>query len=148
MNSITVEKSPISPYPIVICGKNFSKLEEIQNYYRDNGLVYMKKRKIQAQGVIQIKKIFKVEELNDHILKDTEPDMYYLKINKQITWSNFRTITGKVKNNLESSSFDAALAVIYGSEVLDLIRVYAKDISMENLEEIHEKYKEMVTKTL
>lgn len=127
---------------------DFTKLEEIQNYYRDNGLDYMKKKKVDATGIIQIKKIFKVEEVNENILKDANRDMYYLKINKQITWSNFRTITRRVKNNLEHASFDAALAVIYGTEVLDLIRIYAKDLNMDHLNEIHEKYKEMLDKTL
>ncbi len=127
---------------------DFAKLEEIQNFYRDNGLNYMKKKKVDTNGIIQIKKIFKVEEFQEDILKDADRDMYYLKINRQITWSNFRTITLKVKNNLEHASFDAALAVIYGSEVLDLIRIYAKDINSDHLKEIHEKYKETLAKTL
>lgn len=128
--------------------EDFSKLEEIQSYYRDNGLEYMKKRKVDANGIIQIKKVFKVEDVGEDILKDVDRDMYYLKIGKQITWSNFRTITRRVKNNIENTGFDAALAVIYGSEVLDLIRIYGKDISMDYLKEIHAKYKEMIKKTL
>lgn len=125
---------------------DFSRLEEIQNYYRDNGIEYMKKKKIDANAVIQIKKIFEVKELEENILKDAVRDMYYLKINKQLTWSHFRTISGQVKNNLKNTSFDAALAVIYGSEVLDLIRIYGKDLDIDYLHKIHEKYNEFLQK--
>lgn len=127
---------------------DFSKLEEIQNYYRDNGITYMKKRKIDATGIIQIKKIFRVSPFTENILKDADRDMYYLKVDTQLTWSHFRTITAKVKNNLKSASFDAALAVIYGSEVMDLIRIYEKDIKPDHLHEIHEKYLETMNKKI
>lgn len=123
---------------------SFNKLEEIQEYYRDNGIQYMKTKKIDAPAIIQIKKIFEVTGHSDKILKDTVRDMYYLIIDEQLTWSHFRTLTGKVKNNLKNATFDAALAVIYGSEVLDLIRIYSKDLTKEHLNEIHEKYIEFL----
>ncbi len=134
-------------YSIRIRGlSDFSKLWEIQNYYRDNGIQYVKKKKLDANAVIQIKKIFEVAEFKENILKDAVRDMYYLKINRQLTWSHFRTLTGQVKNNLKNASFDAALAVIYGTEVLDLIRIYAKDLTIEYLLEIHAKYNEFLHK--
>jgi len=125
---------------------DFTKLAEIQHHYRDNAIQFMKKRKIDAPGIIQVKKIFKVTEIDDNILKDADRDMYYLKINKQLTWSHFRSITFQVKNNLPSSSFDAGLAIIYGSEVLDLVRIYAKNISLDYLKEIHHKYNEIISR--
>jgi hypothetical protein len=125
---------------------DFSRLEEIQNYYRDNGIEYMKKKKIDANAVIQIKKIFEVKELEENVLQDAVRDMYYLKINKQLTWSHFRTLTGQVKNNLKNASFDAALAVIYGIEVYDLIRIYSKDLGIHHLHEIRDKYNEFLHK--
>ncbi len=125
---------------------DFSKLEEIQEYYRDNGIQYMKKKKVDAIAVIQIKKIFEVENHSEKILKDTVRDMYYLVIDEQLTWSHFRTITAKVKNNLNNATFDAALAVIYGAEVLDMIRIFSKDLTMDHLKNIHEKYLEFIEK--
>jgi hypothetical protein len=134
-------------YSIRIRGlSDFTNLEEIQNYYRDSGIQYMKKRKLDSPAVIQIKKIFEVLDFEDKILKDAVRDMYYLIIDKQLTFSHFRTVTGQVKNNLTNTSFDAALAVIYGSEVLDLIRIYAKDLDIDYLKEIHQKYNEFLSK--
>ena len=126
---------------------DFSQLEELQNYYRDNGLSFMKKKNIDTEGVIEVKKIFKLREVDEETLKDDE-GMYYLKVNKQVIWSNFRAITRKVKNNIDLASFDAALSIIYGSEVLDLVRIYSKDIPIEHLKQIHNKYKEMIEKIL
>ena len=127
---------------------DFSRLEEIQHYYRDNGLVFMKKRNVDATGLIQIKKIFRIKQVREGVYQEIDDGMYYVEINKQLTWSNFKTITRKVKNNLEMATFDAALATIYGVEVLDLVRIYSKDISDKNLNEIHKKYREVITKMI
>lgn len=127
---------------------DYGNLAEIQNYYRDAGIKFMKKKTIDAPGIIQIKKIFLIEPLSDSIYKDAERDMYYLKINKQVIWSHFKSVTQKVKNNIHSKGFDAALAVIYSSEVMDLIRIYGKDINSESLDEIHKKFDEFLAKSL
>ena len=126
--------------------KDFTKLEEIQNYYRDNGINYLKSKNINTSAVIQIKKIFRIENVTETIFKDTEWNVYYLKINEQLTWSHFRTLTFKLKNNISNTSFDAALAVIYGREVTDVIRIFAKEINMDMLENIHAKYNELLEK--
>jgi hypothetical protein len=128
--------------------KDYSKLAEIQNHFRDAGIKFMKKKTIDAPGIIQIKKIFPIEPLTDKILKDAERDMYYLRIDKQVTWSHFKSVTQKVKNNMQSAGFDAALAVIYTREVMDVIRIYGKNISKETLEEIHRKYEEYLAKSI
>ncbi|MBN2485416.1 MAG: hypothetical protein JXB34_05555 [Bacteroidales bacterium] len=125
---------------------DFSRLHEIQHYFRDSGIHFMKSKKIEAPGIIHIKKIFRVEALDDTMLKDSDRDMYYLKIEKQLTWSHFRSVTAQVKNNLPNASFDAALAIIYGSEVLDLVRIYSKNISIDYLREVHHKYNEIISR--
>lgn len=127
---------------------DYSKLAEIQNYYRDAGIKLMKRKEVDAPGIIQIKKIFPLKKLDENFYKDAVRDVYYLNINKQITWSHFKSVTQKVKNNLTINTFDAALAVIYASKVMDLIRIYGKDITPENLQEIRNKYDEFLAKSL
>lgn len=128
--------------------KDYKQLAEIQNYYRDNGINFRKIKEIDSPAIIQIKKIFSLEDFSDEILKDVHDHSYYLKINKQLNWSSFRTITLKIKNNSNSADYDAALAVIYGEEVLDTIRIYCKDITLPQLQEIHEKYNELIRKAI
>jgi len=127
---------------------DYSMLSEIQNHYRDAGIKFMKKKHIDAPGIIQIKKIFPIEKIDDKIYKDIERDMFYLRIDKQCNWSHFKSVTTKVRNNMHSSGFDAALAVIYTRDVMDMIRIYSKDIDIETLKEIHNKYIEYLSKSL
>ena len=73
--------------------------------------------------------------------------MYYLQIDKQLTWSQFKNVTREVRNNLDFSNFDAALVALYTmNRVLDLVRIYAKDIDQSRLEIIHKKYTEIIAK--
>lgn len=124
---------------------SFEYIPAIQRGYMDAGIKFMKSKKINALGIISLKKVFAIERISDSVLKDTDRPMYYLKINQQLTWSHFKNITRKVKNNLDSANFDAALVTIYGiNEVMDLVRVYAKNINQEWLNTIHNKYKEIL----
>lgn len=128
--------------------KGFDHIAEIQEHYRDAGITFAKLKKVEENAVIQIKKVFKVESLSPKILKDDEEDMYYLKINEQLTWSHFKKVTMQLRNNVQISAFDAALAVIYGAEILDLIRIYSKSLTLAELEQLHDKYEELIAKSL
>jgi len=128
--------------------KTFEQVGELQSYYRDAGLNLLKKRNIEAQGVIQIKKIFKISELTSRIFKDEERNMYYLRIHEQLTWSHFKTVTKQVRNNVTISAFDAALAVFYASEIYDLVRIYSKTLKLDELEILHNKYEEIIKHSL
>lgn len=119
---------------------SYEPLEEIQKCYLDAGIHFEKYKHIDASALIELKKIFFLEEVNENILKDRKGDMYYLKINKQLTWGKFKTITRWVKNNLPDFRFDAALAVIYGQEVLDMIRIYDQAPAKDHMNIILEKY--------
>jgi len=127
---------------------DYSRVAEIQEYYRDLGIIFAKTKQMEDNAVIHIKKIFKVDALNDKIFKDDEQNMYYLKINEQLNWSHFKKVTMQLRNNVQISAFDAALAVIYGSEVLDLIRIYSSSLTIEELEKLHDKYEELIAKSL
>jgi len=41
--------------------------------------------------------------------------------NIQLTYGRFKSVTRWVKNNLDNSNFDAALAVVYADRVFDLV---------------------------
>jgi ribosome-interacting GTPase 1 len=128
--------------------KEFDHIAEIQEYYRDYGISFAKTKKLEESSLIQVKKIFQLEWITDRILKDLEDDMYYLKINEQLNWSHFKKVTTQVRNNLHYSAYDAALAVIYGVEVLDLVRIYSTTFTREELETLHNKYDELIAQSL
>ncbi len=127
--------------------KGFENILEIQEYFIDSGISFAKLKRIEGVAVIQVKKIFKVRSIVDEIFKDEEEDMYYLKISKQLSWGYFKKITAQVRNNISLPAFDAALAVIYGSDIFDLIRIYSKTLTVEELQKLHEKYEEIINKS-
>ncbi len=139
-----------SYYGIRIRGlKEYGLLETIQSNFMDADIKFMKKKSIDTPALIHLKKVFSIKPISDRIYEDsTDKNMYYLHIDKQINWSHFKTLTTKVKNNLVIRDFDAALSVVYSREVLDLIRIYAKDIKINTLKEIMTKYDEYMAKSL
>jgi len=126
---------------------NYDILPDLQKAYMHGGLKFMKKRKISGAGVIEIKKHFELEKLDEDIYKDLEdPLMYYLKISKHLNWSLFREITTSIKHNLDDLSFDAALGAIYMKEITEVVRIFARDFKVEDLKKIREKYLEELRK--
>lgn len=127
--------------------KSYEPVAEIQQGFFDAGIKYQRKKKLEAVALIQLKKIFSLEEVNENILKDKFGSMHYIKINRQLTWGRFKKVTQWVKNNMKDNNFDAALAVIYGKDVYDLVRIYAETYMVEYLESIRKKYLDGIKRT-
>ncbi len=126
---------------------SYEIIPNIQENYIKKGIGFMKKKKIHGPGLIQLKKIFYLEQQLEDMFRDLDDDrMYYIKINHQISWEKFKTITQNIKNNIDNKNFDAALAAIYAKEVIDLIRIYSKDLTIDKVNSIKEKYFEEIAK--
>jgi len=136
-------------YPFIrIRGLNsYEPLEEIQRYFFDAGIKYQKRKKVDDKALIELKKIFILEKLDENTYRDQEDEMNYLDIGRQLTYGRFKSVTKWVKNNIDNNNFDAALAVIYGKKVLDLVRIYAQNVEVDRLEEIRQKYIEGIQRT-
>ncbi len=126
---------------------SFEPIDKIQRYFMDSGIKYQKKKNIEATALIELKKLFILENLTENIFKDQEDNMHYLNINRELTWGRFKNVTRWVKNNLDDSNFDAALAVVYARKVYDLVRIYAQNVEVDRLEEIRKKYLEGIQRT-
>lgn len=132
---------------IRVRGISFDDLSTIQEFYRDEGIVFAKAKKVDDTAAIQIKKIFRVETYDKDVFKDALRNMYYFHLGEQLSWSHFKNVTKQVRNNISISAFDAALAVIYGSKIHDMVRIYSKSLTKEELKLLHEKYIEIISKT-
>ncbi len=122
-------------------------IPELQKNYMHEGLKFMKKRKINGDGVIEVKKNFELEKMEDGIYKDLEdPLMYYLQIPAHLNWSVFLEITTSIKHNLDDLSFDGALGAIYMKEIIDVVRIFARDMGMSDLQKIRQRYLEELRK--
>lgn len=126
---------------------SYEPVEEIQKYFMDSGIKYQKSKTVDSVALIELKKIFTLEKLNEYMYKDQEDNMHYLDIGRELIWGRFKNVTRWVKNNLDDSNFDAALAVVYANEVLDLVRIYAQNVEVSRLEKIRQKYIEGIHRT-
>ena len=126
---------------------NYELIGDLQKCFFSEGITFAKKRNIRAEGVIQLRKHFRIREIRDGIYEDMDdPAMFYLRIRQQLSWQLFMEITRKIRNNIDHANFDAALAAVYTRDILDFIRIYAKNISLESLKEIKEKYDQEIEK--
>ncbi len=128
---------------------NYELLEELQNCFFSEGIQFMKKRTMNARGVIQLKKLFNIEKIDDGIFKDLDdPSMFYVTLPYQVNWQRFVLITQRVRNNIDKiqANFDAALGAIYTKEILDVARIYSRETNLEKLQMIKKKYTSVMEK--
>ena len=126
---------------------NYQLIGKLQESFTEEGIQFARSKNVSATAIIKLKKPFIIEELEKGIYRDVmDPSMHYLSIPKQINWQIFARITGIIKNNIDNANFDAAIAAIYASNILDVVRIYAKEISLEKLRWLKSKYSEEIIK--
>jgi hypothetical protein len=128
--------------------ENYDQIKDLQACFIDQGFVFKKKpsKKIEASGLIRIKKFFHLQKVDDGIYLDLiEKDHGYITIPKYYKWTEFEELTRKVKYNWNRSMFDAALGHFHNNfEIEDMIRVFHSKIDIEMLREIKKKYFEQI----
>jgi len=122
-------------------------LPELQRTYQYEGIHFPKKKTIKGDGIIELTKQFELEVLGEHIYKDLEDAlMYYFLIPGQLNWQLFFEITISIRHNLDNLNFDAALGTLYLKEIIDVVRIFAKDMGLEDLSMIRKRYLEELRK--
>ncbi len=127
-----------------IADKNIS---ELINLLSDQGIEFIAARKqAEVEALIQISKYFETEEVEEGIFLDLNNENFaYLRISKKLEWDKFVSITNHVRNNVEGIIFDAAQTILYDKEgVIDLVRVYTENRSVDNLKIIRNRYLETI----
>ncbi|MCD6596212.1 MAG: hypothetical protein J7L04_00905 [Bacteroidales bacterium] len=126
---------------------SFEKITELQKWYIDEGISFKKKKNFNSEGLIKVMKHFELSEVEDGIYKDNEnPLMCYFQVPAYLSWKVFEKITYSIKNNISNSNFDAAQGVIYLKDLVDIVRVYMKDLKVEFLKELQSHYLEEIRK--
>jgi hypothetical protein len=119
----------------------FDRIAQLQEDFAREGIVFMKKKTVSTESLIRIQKFFFLEKMDEHLYKDTEdPLMYYFEIPEKPQWAFFKKISVYIRGNIDNYTFDAALCTIYHEDVQDLVRIYAKDITIDQLHFIRRKY--------
>ena len=127
--------------------KSFEVIPELQEWYINEGVSFLKNKKFNNEGVINVMKHFQLDEVDEGIYKDLgEPLMHYLQIPSRQSWKIFEKITYSIKNNLENNLFDAAQGVIYLKDVMDVVRIYEEGLGFDVLKKIRAMYLEEIRK--
>lgn len=119
---------------------SYDPIEELQRSFMHFDVRFQKTKNIETTALIELKKIFYIEPINEYIFKDTYGVLFYIKIPIEPDIKLFKEFTRWVKNNMDNHNFDAALVVVYAKEVYDFIRIYDKNAPTARLEEIRQKY--------
>ena len=119
----------------------FDCIKKIQEKFTEKGIKFMKKKSVRGEALIRLQKIFTLRKIGDHLYDaPDDPSMYYFEIPDKPDWSFFKKITIYIRNNIDNYTYDAALAFIYNNLITDMVRIYAKDITIEQLEKVRSKY--------
>jgi hypothetical protein len=123
----------------------FELVPELQSCFQSEGIEFMRKRTFNNSGLIKVNKYFELSEIEEGVYKDlVDMRMFYLEIPVQLTWKLFEQITFSIKNNIDNRNFDAALGLLYRKDLIDVVRIFEKECSLDKLAIIRKKYLEEI----
>ncbi|MBM3436996.1 MAG: hypothetical protein FJY07_12360 [Bacteroidetes bacterium] len=123
--------------------EDFHDIPELVKLFQKNNIRFMKYREIKPyQGLITINRYFVIESIYPGIYKDLEdPQFCYFQIPVKLDWDTFEKITLHMKWNMEDNKFDAAIGtIIRKNSLMDIVRIYDENVTVEKLINIREKY--------
>lgn len=123
--------------------KNYSFIPELINSYVEEGIQFEKKKgKDKFNTLIQVKKEFYLEPMDNGCYKDlSDSTMYYIEIPRQLSWEEFEKVALDVKYNNAGLNFDAASSLFYRSKsVVFAVRIFKEGLIMEELELLKEQF--------
>ncbi len=129
-------------------GLSYENLPKLVELFEDTGIDFKKKKKVSPyETIIKIRKFFKLHEIEDGIFQDDIiKEMHYIVLPKYLRWNSFEKITLDIKYNIEDNNYDAALvSVYYESGILDMVRIFDENATIEKLRNIKKKYIEKLT---
>ncbi|MBE0649583.1 MAG: hypothetical protein IH595_01965, partial [Bacteroidales bacterium] len=117
--------------------------------FQKQGVELMRYKKLaNVIAFLKIRKFFRISELAQGIFRDMDQKFFsYLHIPHNLSWDDFKTMTLNLKYNIEDNNFDAAQAHIYYEDgLIDLVRIFDYNASLEKLTFIRDKYLEYISK--
>lgn len=126
--------------------ESYDYIPELQERFKNEGVEFRKKKNIKDVALLNIKKAFHIEEIEEGIYKDIgTPKMFYLTI-PHISWNLFEEITKNIKNNIPNKNYDAALGLFFIHKVIDVVRLYGKEMDIDYLKSLRNKYIQEIEK--
>ena len=126
--------------------ENFGMVKTLQEFFKSEGMSFLKYKPIDEAASIEIQKLFNVEEITDGIYQDLdEPGERYVALSERLDFGQFLKMTKAVKDSLADVEFDAALAVFYRKKgIVDAVRIFGPGIHLDGLRKIRDAYEEQL----
>ncbi len=119
----------------------FDCIDRIQKAFTEEGIAFCKTKNVRVEALIRIQRLFSFVKISDHLFVNRDnPFVWYFEIPCKPDWDFFKKITHYIRGNIDKYSFDAAIGAVYLEEIHDLVRIFGKDLTIEQLEFIREKY--------
>jgi hypothetical protein len=131
--------------------EDYNLLPDILNFYTKHGLEFAPTRKVPTyESLIKITKFFDLSSFAKNLYTDNDlHDTYYIIIPNGLSWETFEKISETVKNNSDHQVYDAALASAYEkSGVIDMVRIYDRETSLDILSHLRNKYRSEVERII
>ena len=128
---------------------SFRYINRLQELFAEAGAKYMKTRELHREGLIKINKNFLVREIEPGIYQDMHNQVKgYIELPEKTEWEDFEKYTFNIKNNLVDNNFDAARGVFFRKkEIVDVVRIYDLDRSIEKMRILKDMYEEEIRKS-
>lgn len=124
--------------------ESYEDIKQIQLAYSDAGIEFEPELNLDLSVPISINinRLFSLNSISDGIYENEfMSGMKYILLEKGGDWEWFEKLTVKVKNNFNRNNFDVAHGVIFRKEgLLDMVRVYDKNITLSELIELKKLY--------
>jgi len=120
--------------------QSFDQLESVQKAFLEVGFDFAKKKSIESKARIKVNKFNSLRYEDGVYYSNSGSGFIYLAIGKELDWKTFEKITMQIKHNF-SIKFDAGIGVFFHhGEIEDVIRIYSKEISEDDLHKLHKLY--------
>lgn len=129
--------------------KDYHDIGELIALYREHDINFMRYRNILSySGMIKVKKSFTIQTIVPGLYSDVaDQDMGYIQLPGKLPWKDFESITLHMKRNMENIKFDAALGMFIRKNcIVDVIRIFERNIDQQRLEYLKEKYMSEIKK--
>jgi len=152
MQSLNIATSvlefPSDHYPAIRI-KNFpdyKMIHKLQECFMEQGVEFIKKAHIDKSAIIRTNKCFSLEKLEKNIYIDhLQEKTAYIALSKLISQDYYLQVVADIKNNSDCPMFDAARgAILFDSQITDIIRIYSGHLDLEMLKYIQNKFEKAI----
>ncbi len=124
--------------------EKFCRIRHLQSKFMEAGINLKKTHKNIAEemAIINLQKFLRLEKVGEGLYFDCdETSKGYFVIPEFLKWEQFKSLTTEAKYETSILYFDAAQAFVFEPDrIIELVRIYRKDLEVEKLAAVRDRY--------